>query len=364
MKLKSVPIDSIEDEWRQLYARSDLSIGGIEATSSFEFCKTIRNCNKDSIYEAIYALEEDGEFFALIPLAGSIEFRPIKHKMLTFFGDRQFSDGRMGVIGDIDKVGMLPSGFMKNLPKADWDVLRLSVCNESEQYRLVMDAVRNGGYRLHEHKRKDVVYFPLPAEDVDYLSTVTSKFRSNINRGIKQLSGCGKIRYEHYFDAIDPDSLLRSICDVEALSWKRQTQTDLCSKNKQIGLYKDLIPAMSINNMFCATIMFLNDLPVSHIFGTVSGSVFSDHKNSHSHELSRHGAGHICRHEHIKYLQRIGVNVFDFMGVVEPYKLTYPGAATYSRVTFDIYNNNLRGWYLYYRSVIRKYIRKVFDLVS
>ena len=181
---------------------------------------------------------------------------------------------------------------------------------------------------------------------------LAKKFRYNMRNGQKLLSEVGRLSFERMTEENEVSRFLDDAYSIEKRSWKEAAGTSITTNPLQETFHSRLAPIAASNRIFRGYVLYLDDLPISHVYGLMCGDVFYSLKLSHCEQHRKYSPGIVMIALAIQDLISDGVKFWDFSGPTEEYKRRWTKDA-YCLRTYTVFSRTIRGRLLRLRSKIK-----------
>jgi CelD/BcsL family acetyltransferase involved in cellulose biosynthesis len=181
-------------------------------------------------------------------------------------------------------------------------------------------------------------YIRIEASWDDYLKSQSKKFRANLTRCARRVTGMGDAKMVWFGASGDADRLLQDIIQVEKRSWKENTGTSISSRPSELDYYKELLPALAQNGTLLANVLYIDNTPAAYSLCCNNDGWIGQLKTSFDRSLADAGAYTIA--ESVRRAFDLQAHEYDFLGDVAPHKLKWTNNVR-AHAGHWIFSNNL-----------------------
>jgi CelD/BcsL family acetyltransferase involved in cellulose biosynthesis len=182
----------------------------------------------------------------------------------------------------------------------------------------------------------------------EYMSTLKSKFRSNLRNRTKRLNRLGKVDYELINGSKDIEKVLRRGYEIEGKSWKRESGSAiLCDANLE-SFYLEVAKVAMQQNWLRLSFLKVGGQYVSFDYSLAYNDKIYCLKIGYDQEFHEYSVGPLLCSEILRSCFENNIKEYDFMGEKTRQKTDWTSASRHHLMIF-IYNKSLisRMDYLY-----------------
>ncbi len=248
----------------------------------------------------------------------------------------------------------------------DWDLMNLyPIAEEGGAVAALKEAVRRSGL----HYCEAFAFGNWFIDEIDYsgeeyFNRRPGNIRKNVPVRIRKLEKKGELEFKMVKEEKDIDYYMDLYYDLYAKSWQ---------KSESIGptFHRDFAKVAAKNGWLRLGFLFLNGIPLACQFWLCANRSADIVKLFYDQEYSKYAAGKILTVEMMKYVIDVDkVYAIDYLHGDESYKKDWTPKRR-ERKQILIYNNNMRGSYLYLITsfilpIVNKnrYFRKIKEFIS
>ena len=335
-------VAQLHEIWNRLLLSQTDSIQGLDGTSTYEWHSAIANTFVEAASQSIVIAEEKNSIKGIMPVIrsrmGAFGFFATSISMPT-----SIYGGRNGPIAENNSPEIARRLFETVLDGLEWDVANFTLPAGGVSELALHEACAERRLKIHMQAVHESPYFRIPRSSELLRKSLHRSTRSRTVKGEEALRKMGILEFCTHSTPKEVDSFVESVMQIERGSWKEKAGTSITCHPRQEIFYRQLLPRLAQENMLCTMLVSLDGRPIAYRFGIRMGKVFIDLKNSLIEEFEKHSAGHICHIATLEELIRAGVEIYDWMGLVEPHKMRWPEAAVYKRNQYVLFNNTIAG---------------------
>ena len=334
---------ALRESWNELVRDEPQTLMGHDALSTFEWFEASVAAFPEGQSARVVVSGEASHIEGILPVVEADGRAGHLQLVTELYGGR---NGPLLRRRDPQALSKLLQGLDENFPS--WVSLDMTLVGGSEDEILLSAVSRKFGYRAFVIAEHDSPFFQLPDNPVLLEGRIGKDLKARIRSAEKKLSKLPGFEYWSLSCAEDVSHFFDCMLSVEISSWKHTMGTAISCHPQQEYFYKELFPRFAREGMLTAALLKVEGVPISYIFGLVRDGVFSDLKSSMHHGYYEFNPSHLLRYMHMKELIANGVNVYDFMGVVEPHKLRWSSQTMrYTRRTWAIFRPGFKGALIY-----------------
>jgi CelD/BcsL family acetyltransferase involved in cellulose biosynthesis len=341
--------------WNTLGIEEATALSEVDITSTAAWC--------DALY-ATRLQERDCEVVKWIDGAALIGVFP-------FFHSREFVRGipcrRLSCISELYSgrnrlLSPVPESFAQALldcladQARPWDQLMLTLMEGSSSMRALEAAARQRGFHIQVVGTSESPWISLPTSWDTYLASLPKKFRWLLRQCRKKMQEVGVVQYRHFSAPVEVAELLKCVGEIERGSWKEQSGSSITLNQHQMDFYRAFAAAAAANGWLSGHVLYVDQEPVAYILGASVGHVFHDLKESYKLSFRDFSAGHVLKTFAIPQLIGGGIQLYDFRGKCEEYKMKWT-QDTYRRASVAVYSNTFRARCIRYAGQLNASLR-------
>ncbi len=332
-----------KDAWDDLLRQhTDAAMDGNDVTGTIEWAISLWENHLHSKSEKIFLVSEAGQISAILPC---------HQKNSSTFGIREnilepiteLFSGRGGFLLKENSAAQLEILFdflFSQFP--GWDAFRCTLVDGSPAAKMFVEMATKRQYAVTSVHHSTSPYISLPPQPEAYFSGLSKNFRDNLKKSEKRLGQAGKTAVRFYTTPDEVEEFLGVILSIERRSWKEKAGTSITANPVQEGFYRRILPRAAANQWLMGTVLSVDGNPISYAMGIIFERVYYNLKASYDESMRATGAGSFIYQPIIHELYRRKVYICDFMGECEEYKMRWTDR-TYSRTTYMLYNQSIRG---------------------
>ena len=348
----------IRDAWNSIVSGQNQDILQLDATSSFEWTEALWRSHLESQNQLVLLLEKQSNIAGIFPLSVSkCHVHWIPCRKIAFISE--IHSGRCGFLLREKSLGDLAAFvhyLFEQLPA--WDVFSFTLVDDSQSADLILELVKQYGYRLEKIHSQESPFIVLAGTWQDYFASLPKKFRWLLRDAEKKLKASGQLRYTEYCKGSDFDRFLAAMFEIEQKSWKEGQGASITANEYQRKFYTTLTTIAAEQGLLSCHLLELDREPIAYIYGLLLNGVFSDLKESYSLTYQSMSPGHALKLFALERLYERGARLYDYMGVCEPYKMRWTDK-TYVRSTYIIYNKTLSGVAARMNGMLINYLKSI-----
>lgn len=335
----------LEDAWIGLLRQHANAADGIDVTGTIEWTLSLWENHLHSQPEKIFLLSEAGQVCTILPCHQRNNSKyGVRENILEPI--TELFSGRTGFLLKDKSAAHLEAIFdflFTQFP--GWDAFCCTLVDGSPSARMFAAMVGKHRYSVRPIRHSTSPYISLPPQQEAYFSGLSKNFRDNLKKSENRLNKAGKMAVRFYQSPDEVKAFLDIILSIERRSWKEQAGTSITTNPIQEGLYRRILPRAAENQWLLGTVLSVDETPIAYAMGFIFEHIYYNMKASYDESMRATGAGSFIYGPIIKELYRREVFMCDFMGECEEYKMRWTDA-TYSRTTYILYNQSIRGWLL------------------
>ena len=345
----------IKQDWDSLLSYHNKNIFQHDVTSTFDWARTLWEVFLYKANQKIILLESDNNLSSVLPLYTSTDTRHY-FKCRKLAPITELYSGRSGFL-----LGSKPHVHLETLidymyQSLSWDILQITLVDNSDSDILFQDIFRRRAFHCHKLSTQTSPYVVVEGTWQQFFDSLPKKFRWALRNGVKKLREYGNLTHKEYTSKMDSDYFLDAMMRIEKASWKEHSGTSITTNAYQEDFYRQFAHISTHNGWFSGHLLELDGIPIAYIYGIVYNNVFLHLKGSYRDKYKEYSPGHVLNMFIFEQLYKRQIQFYDFMGTCEPYKMKWTDK-TYSRSTYIIYNNSLRGIASWIGANIAKYIK-------
>ncbi|MEX2123325.1 MAG: GNAT family N-acetyltransferase [Woeseia sp.] len=147
-----------------------------------------------------------------------------------------------------------------------------------------------------------------------FLSGLSRKMRSNINRLRRKLDSTGEIRVRKIDSWPALDAALDTHCEIEERSWKAEKQLHISGDKSHFFFYKALARSFGREGNFELRLLEYDGKPLASTFGIVRDTVFQSLKIAHDSDYDKLSPGTVLESYELEDLFQEDISRYEFMG--------------------------------------------------
>lgn len=366
--------DSLASEWDPLLDR----VAGATAFQTFQFLRLWWDHFAVAGSPFIVVLRRAGELVGIAPLAvfpSTIGDRA--YRQLGFIGSRWEMDRPQFLFtGDPGETEACARAVAQAIDarRDDWDLLYLYEQSPGSSVIAALTRSLHGArYLVGELPDSTCPFIRTEGGWDAYLDTRSRSFRKNLQRGRRRLERRGPIGYHIINDATAVDEAFNQYLEIEARSWKADTDAGLCAEAVDQAFYRDLTNLLGRDRRIEFRFIDVAGEPVAGTFGirhasrtpcdataaAVDGDRFYSLKIAHDQRFAAGSPGTLLESLEIRDCFETDVVEYDFLGGFLTNKNRWTDDA---RMTTQVFAFPRRGrWVPFYidRFVLRPRVKRL-----
>lgn len=330
---------ALRDVWNKMAIEDPESLRGLDSTSTYEWFEAILEAFPEAGDPSIVIARQDSRIVGLLPILIN---RAGKFGPNIFLPTEEYG-GRNGPLMNHQTDPRIFEALFTGLDIAcpGWVTFQMTLVPDSAVASTVRACCDEDAYSVVRGDLQESLFFPIGSDEESVWSGIGKDIKQRIRKSERMLGEKGQLTRIDMaaLGAEDADSLLGWILEIERQSWKHRAGTAITNHPRQERFYRALLPRALRSGLLCGQLLLVDGKPASYLLGLRRGGVYIDLKNSFADEFASASPSHATRYQVALSLLREGVQRFDFMGVIEPFKTRYSTSnQTYARQTWVIYN--------------------------
>lgn len=332
----------LKNAWDRLLRQHATATDGIDVTGTIEWTLSLWKNHLRSQPQKIFLLSEAGQVCAILPCHQSKSSKyGIRENILEPI--TELYPGRKGFLLKDGSDAHLEAVFNFIFTQfSGWDVFRCTLVDGSPSAKMFAAMVEKHRYSVLSNHCITSPYILLPPQQEAYFSGLSKNFRDNLKKSESRLNKAGKMSVRFYQSPDEVMAFLDAVLSIERRSWKEQAGTSITTNPIQEALYRLFLPQAAENQWLMGTVLSVDEKPIAYAMGLIFEGIYYNLKASYDETMRATGAGSFIYSPIIKELYRREIFVCDFMGKCEEFKMRWTDA-TYSRTTYFLYNQTIRG---------------------
>jgi CelD/BcsL family acetyltransferase involved in cellulose biosynthesis len=232
--------------------------------------------------------------------------------------------------------GAAANAFFESLAADDsWDVIKITDVPEGGNAWQIYEAATHAGFPAGVWESQRSPYIPMS------VSTLSSKFKSNLRRRRRRLEEHGTISVECVTGGSNLQSRIEESFVMEQSGWKGRNGTAAAQSQSIRGFYSELARSASAQDYFSLYFLKLNGKAIASQYGLTRGGVYSLLMTSYDESYKEHSPGHLLMEEAVKDCGARGLREIDFLGCDLDWKLEWSRFIRFHHWLFIFRNNRL-----------------------
>jgi CelD/BcsL family acetyltransferase involved in cellulose biosynthesis len=292
---------SRQELWDTLYDSSDAS-----PFASLEWLSSCWNYFRDE-RKALFGIVYDADIpISIVPLE-IIEspLGPVRYRVLRMlFGDWQQKAG-IAVKPGYDEFAVFEYVLQQSAASGHpWDYAYFVKWPTAKLGQVLTAIPDDAPFKRVVRKTGPTVIIEIPASWDEYAQSISSAQRRHIARKTNALKRLGKIRYERVgmdspLDTAKLQRLMEDAVAVSQHSWQHTAREGWAISDPETGgFFQEVSERLGRRNMIDLSVLYLNDAPVSFIWGTIRQSYLFLYKPGFVESLAKASPGvvHLAMH--------------------------------------------------------------------
>lgn len=306
---------SLKERWDNTLSKCDHTI-----FSTWEWLSTWwRHFGNDKKLMILLAEERD-KILGIAPLMYSV-----RKKFGLRMGKIEFVGAEASDYSDFllaDRKEECIKAFVKHFAKypEKWDCVQLTdIPQRSECLRLLNKTSRDA-YVASTRLLYDCPYVPLPKSFDIYLSSLTSNFRYNLRRGLRQLQKKHTVEFKEYSNLESFREGTIALFDLHQNRWEGKNKPGIFSDHRAREFHLDIAESFSERGWLGLSLLLVDDKAVASLYGFKYSSRFYAYIAGMDSAFYRYGVNNLLLLHAIENHIKEGLTEFDFLRGGEPYK--------------------------------------------
>lgn len=342
--------EELRESWNALLLHNYASIQDPGVSMTYEWNESLVESRLKQSHTQIYIARDNNHITAILPT-----FKEQKNRFLyqerSLIQIPELYATRNGLIARTIPATIEILSFVAQ--KKDFALLEFITCNPSDQDALMQYLDESGAhYSIKKHITS--AWKRLPKEKDNILNSLEKKFRYTIRTSIKSLEQTGRLTFKTITQESKCSDFLNDIYEVERASWKEEANTSITKNRYQQDFYDSFIPKAAKNGWLRGAIVYCDNEPIAHTINVIFNGICECLKTSFKEKYKQYSPGHLIDYMVFLDLHDNDLELFDFLGVIEPSKRKWT-KDTYSQTKYTLYNNNLSGKLANAFSLLGKY---------
>ncbi len=353
-------LEPVSSSWNHLVEKQAKEIDGPGPTSTFDCVRLLCETHLPDSSLNILVAREDGNIRGIMPLYNGMTPFSLgeRQELATVPGLYPVRVGLIAEPGYETKFATELLGTLRDID-ARWDVLLLNAVSGSTSDKALQDAVDRLSMEPYPVDSAASPYMQLPESSQHYRDSMSSKLAKNIRWCARRLDKIGDLTMETVTDSGQVEGFLSDLTLVEKSSWKEDSLTSLTTNPRQMEFHEKLAPVAARNKWLRSYVLRVGEKAVAYQFGLLFSGTYYLLKTSYANDLGKFSPGSVLTHRIIEDLcdAEDKVNLFDFMGKCEQYKMRWT-SDTYTRQVYAIHNLTWRGHLHKFRGKLSASLRR------
>lgn len=177
------------------------------------------------------------------------------------------------------------------------------------------------GIASHVHERSEWAFARLGSSWPEYLQGLDPHVRNELRRKRRKIERAGAMEIRCSSGPEDCRAAFDDILQIESRSWKDDNRTSLVAESGAAGFYRALALRCAARGQARIYVLSLDGKPVAHLFGVEWGRTHLALKTSYDQDYRALSPGWVLIVHAMEDSLRRGLQVFDFLGQADPWKL-------------------------------------------
>ena len=302
--------------------------------------------------ELVFALPlmEIKSFFGGLPFT-TLQSVTNRHSFRYDFLLKKGEDGAVRVAID----------YLSERPRR-WDMLLLEeVPSDSSAYKQLLNAARVKSFKTGIWLAYDSPFIEVNGKWDDYLSTLKSKFRSNLRNRTKRLQQNGGVTVETLASSSDIDRILNEGFDIERRSWKGEKGSAIVCDPIVASFYIEWAGIAAKNDWLRLSILRVGERGAAFDYSISYKERLFCMKIGYDPEFRPYSVGQILCSEILKRGFDDGIKEYDFLGEMTEQKNDWMPLSR-NHVWLFVYSGTLRSRIHYiYKFRLKQSIKRWFN---
>jgi|GEM_PF-3639525 len=331
-------IDDLEKIWDSLGHRPQDGIQAPGCSSSWDWHQCLRGFLLRERETLVLSASRDGQLVCLLPLAlGRGDLLGVHWHTLEHWQDIALT--RPGLITQNPTAEILSALFAHLSELMNWGILTITVIRGSMDEAALLGAARMNRLTISVLQESTAGYFNISELDLEVGGgeprALGKKFRYNLRRNLRLLSAEGETTLELFHYPDDIDRFLECVWEIERATWKFEEGSTIIQQPAQKYLYTRFAHLSAARSRFIGAVMNHCGKPVAYDYGVVFNGMYECLKTSYISEYAKYSPTHLMRSMLINHLSKRGIEVHDFIGVMDQGKAQWK-SLPYDRITYQI----------------------------
>jgi CelD/BcsL family acetyltransferase involved in cellulose biosynthesis len=208
---------------------------------------------------------------------------------------------------------------------------------------------------------KEVSSSPFLSINTDWESFLKSKskhFREEQKRKVNKMRKAGQLDFVKVSNPDQIHEVMQDILSIERNSWKEKEGTSFTAGPGLQEFYSDVAETFARKRSLCTYLVYLNSVPVAHLFGIAHENRYYALKTSYDESYKELSPGAVLFTYALQDIFRCSLKEFDFLGVESRWK-TEIASETRNLVNIFVYPKSISHFFVgYLENTIKPLMRE------
>jgi CelD/BcsL family acetyltransferase involved in cellulose biosynthesis len=192
----------------------------------------------------------------------------------------------------------------------------------------------------------------------NFLKSKSKHFREEQKRKVNKMRKTGQLDFVKVSNPDQIDEAMRNILKIERNSWKEKEGTSFTAVPGLQGFYLDVAEAFAKKQCFCTYLLYLNSVPIAHLFGIAYENRYYALKTSYDESYKELSPGVVLFTYVLQDIFQSSLKELDFLGVESRWKNEIASDAR-NLVNIFVYPKNLPYFFVgYFENTIKPLVRE------
>ncbi|MDH5788713.1 MAG: GNAT family N-acetyltransferase, partial [Candidatus Bathyarchaeota archaeon] len=212
--------------------------------------------------------------------------------------------------------------FVEHLSKypEKWDCIQLTDIRQISEYIKLLSKTSRDVHVAGTSLLYDCPYIPLPKSFDTYFSSLTSNFRYNLRRGLRQLQKKYAVEFKEYSNLESFREGIIMLFKLHQNRWEAKNKPGIFSDNKAREFHLDIAKSFSERGWLGLSSLLVDGKAVASLYGFKYGSRFYAYIAGMYSAFYRYGVSNLLLLHNIEKNIEEGLTEVDFLRGGEPYK--------------------------------------------